>query len=164
MFGLAPKAISGAFRSVGTLFTQDKEAKGQREHTEQMQRLQAQQAEFRAITNRTWMDSVADAANRLVRPAFSYTALSLWVAAIYRQGFTWNDKDYYVFLAIVGFWFGDRMLKGAQVRKRDHAIQRAKVENPPPVAVQIDKPPKPQARSRFVFPTPARDELTSAIV
>lgn len=51
-----------------------------------------------------------DAWNGSIRPAMATIALSLWVLALYRQGFITGDWDRELIAGILGFYVADRAL------------------------------------------------------
>jgi hypothetical protein len=65
----------------------------------------------------------------------------------------WDENTQAIFSAIVGFWFGNRML----VRGQEHMAATAAVTNPPPVVVAKPSHPAPAA------PPPARRSPEAAV-
>jgi len=106
-----------------------------------------------------------DALNILVRPAITLTVFAEWIAvkailtyvaftseatlnAVARA--TWTEADQQIFIAIVGFWFGNRMLaRGQQMAATNAVINKsttvtvtpATPSSPPPPSGIIPKPP-----------------------
>lgn len=112
--------ISGVGRLWGSIF-------GSKETTEKdisREKTTAQQiaiAEAMASSRRTdFFTAFVDGMNRLVRPTFSYGTIAFFVWAVVDPvGFTVSmqalalvpDFMYGIFLTIVGFWFGGRILE-----------------------------------------------------
>jgi hypothetical protein len=104
-----------------------------------------------------------DAANTLVRPYITLIVFHVWisveVALIYygiSKGHTlaelaaavWDENTQAIFSAIVGFWFGNRMLTRAAPMAATLAVTT------PPVAKVAPAKPAPAAPARPVIPEP----------
>lgn len=58
-------------------------------------------------TGVAWLDAI----NGLVRPAYGYTALVLWLLSVHQAGWTLTAWSLDLMAVIVGFFFADRSLR-----------------------------------------------------
>lgn len=121
-----------AFEAVAGVFTENAERGAQRAADEQKALLEAYQAEFNQRTNRTWIDSFADAFNRLIRPAIVIIIISIFIIAyVSPERFTLISiamssipNGYWALLSvIIGFYFGGRM----QLKNQDFQLRQSQV-------------------------------------
>ncbi len=126
MFGMIAQGIGQIFKSGKGLYTAiagDKGAMQAGLHAEQMSVHQAYQMEWAAQAGKTgFFNGLVDAANRLVRPLYTYGMISLFIwCAIDPIAFTMfvqalavvPELMWYVLLTITAFWFGGRLLEKA---------------------------------------------------
>jgi hypothetical protein len=87
---------------------------------EQIAIQQSYEAEFSAPEKQFWFDRFVDGANRLVRPFFTYGIIALFVySVIDPHEFSINmlalsavpEMLWYIFLTIIAFWFGSRIIE-----------------------------------------------------
>lgn len=121
-----------AFEQVAGVFTENTERGAQRAADEQKALLEAYQAEFNQRTNRTWVDSIADGFNRLVRPVIVTIIISVFlIAYISPERFALISfamsavpNGYWALLSvIIGFYFGGRM----QLKNQDFQLRQSQV-------------------------------------
>lgn len=123
-------AISGIFRGIGGIVGRVFGSKEQRDKdaSEEIQlSKEIMLEEYRASANRKDFFTVfVDGLNRLVRPTFSYATIAFFVwVVIDPVQFTVSmqalalvpDFMYGIFLTIVGFWFGGRIVEKYAERK-----------------------------------------------
>ncbi|MDC8829837.1 3TM-type holin [Alteromonas gilva] len=129
-------SVSKGVETVAGVFTTNKEKDAQRTADEQMALLQSYQAEFNARQNRTWIDSIADGFNRLIRPLIVSLILFIFVIAYISPAHMAEitlamssiPDGYWTLLSvIIAFYFGGRMqLKSQQFsfnKTQAHAIK-----------------------------------------
>lgn len=119
-------AASKGVETVAGVFTTNKERDAQRSADEQMALMRAYQAEFNQRSNRTVVDAVADAFNRLVRPFIVTLVLSIFIVAYISPAHLAEislslkviPDGYWALLSIIiAFYFGGRMqLKSQQFK------------------------------------------------
>ncbi len=115
--------IMNAGKNIYTAIAGDKGAQQQALHMEQMSIHNAYQMEWAAQVGKIrFFNSLVDAANRLVRPLYTYGMISLFVwCAIDPVEFTMfvqalsvvPELLWYILLTITAFWFGGRLLEKA---------------------------------------------------
>lgn len=81
IFGGGVSVVASGVEKVAGVFKANKEKKSERTHEGDMARLEQYSAEFRQIEGRTWLDSFADAVNRLIRPALVVLVITYFVIA-----------------------------------------------------------------------------------
>lgn len=122
-----------AIESVAGVFTENAEKGAQRAADEQKALLQAYQAEFNQRVNRTVIDSIADAFNRLVRPTIVTIIISIFIIAYVNPehfaqislAMSSIPGGYWALLSvIVGFYFGGRM----QLKSQDFEFKQKQLE------------------------------------
>ncbi|NVK54147.1 MAG: hypothetical protein HWE26_00920 [Alteromonadaceae bacterium] len=129
-------SVSKGVETVAGVFTTNKERDAQRSADEQMALLQSYQAEFNARQNRTWIDSLADGFNRLIRPLIVTLILFIFVIAYISPAHMAHitlamssiPDGYWTLLSvIIAFYFGGRMqLKSQQFKFNEtqaHAVK-----------------------------------------
>ncbi len=129
-------AGANAVERVAGVFTSNSEKDAQRSADEQMALLQSYQAEFHHRENRTLVDAIADAFNRLVRPVIVILVLFIFVLAYINPehfakitlALSSIPTGYWALLSvIIGFYFGGRMqLKGHDFRFKVAQAQAVK--------------------------------------
>ncbi len=116
-------AVAKGVETVGGVFAENKEAKGQRSHQADMAILEQFSSEFRNIQGRTRWDSFVDGLNRLPRPLITLGILGMFVLAPYDPvRFLEIATAYQVMPAgfwgllsiIIAFYFGGRMQMSSQ--------------------------------------------------
>ena len=121
--GLFTGGIGGTVKDVGSVFSENKEARGQRAHDADMQVLQQFAAEFRDLTNRSWWDSFIDGLNRLPRPLITLGVFGLFILAPIdpvqflkiAQAYEAMPEGFWALLSIiVAFYFGGRLQMSSQ--------------------------------------------------
>lgn len=115
--------IMNAGKGIYTAIAGDKGAEQQALHAEQMSVHSAYQMEWAAQMGKTGLiNSLVNAANRLVRPLYTYGVIALFVwCAVDPVEFTMfvqalsvmPELMWYVLLTITAFWFGGRLLEKA---------------------------------------------------
>ncbi|MBD3671609.1 MAG: hypothetical protein HUJ29_12640 [Gammaproteobacteria bacterium] len=130
------KAVSKGVETVAGVFTTNKEKDAQRAADEQVALLKAYQAEFNEKQNRTWVDSLADAFNRLVRPLIASLTLFIFVIAYLSPehmtkitlSLSSIPDGYWALLSvIIAFYFGGRMqLKSQQFKFNESQVTAVK--------------------------------------
>jgi hypothetical protein len=114
----------GAQRLVSTVFG-DRAARERYAAEEQMAVQMGFQAEFSHRDRRTWWDSLVDGLNRLPRPLMTFGVIGLFVwAVVDPPAFSLAmlalqnvpEMLWYIFLAVIGFWFGTKMIEKAPRR------------------------------------------------
>ena len=114
----------GAQRLVSTVFG-DRTARERYAAEEQMAVQTGFQAEFSHRERRTWWDSFVDGLNRLPRPLMTFGVIGLFVwAVVDPPAFSLAmlalqnvpEMLWYIFLAVIGFWFGTKMIEKAPRR------------------------------------------------
>lgn len=127
------KAGAKAIETVAGVFTENAEKGAKRAAEEQKALLMAYQAEFNQRTNRTVVDSIADAFNRLVRPTIVTIIISIFIIAYFDpEHFTAISlamssipAGYWALLSvIIGFYFGGRM----QLKSQDFQFKRHQLD------------------------------------
>ncbi len=127
------KAGAKAIETVAGVFTENAEKAAKRSADEQKALLAAYQAEFNQRTNRTVIDSIADAFNRLVRPTIVTIIISIFIIAYFdpahfaeiSMAMSSIPSGYWALLSvIVGFYFGGRM----QLKSQDFQFKRNQLE------------------------------------
>lgn len=138
--------IPGIFKStkeVAEVFVENKEARGQRQHEQQMADAELNVAvlkqfaeEFHQRQNRSWWDSFVDGLNRLPRPLITFAVLSFFVLAplfpeqflSIAKAYELMPQGYWTLLSIIiAFYFGGRMqLKHQDMKVKGNAVQAAK--------------------------------------
>ena len=112
------KSIGGIVKSV----VGDKSAREQQASTEQMAVLAQFAAESQPRENRTWWDALVDGLNRLPRPLMTFGVMGLFVWAVVDPAefaLSMNvlqivpEMLWYLFMTIVTFWFGGKLMAGA---------------------------------------------------
>ena len=128
-------SILGGAANLAKTFVGDKAAKEVGFHREQMQIQRGYQAEFLAPEKKGFFNQLVDAANRMVRPLFTYgiVAMFIWAAidpvnfALTVQGLQIiPELMWYIMMTIIGFWFGGRLLEKAPMRVSAKEIKQAK--------------------------------------
>ena len=128
-------SILGGAANLAKTFVGDKAAKEVGFHREQMQIQRGYQAEFLAPEKKGCFNQLVDAANRMVRPLFTYgiVAMFIWAAidpvnfALTVQGLQIiPELMWYIMMTIIGFWFGGRLLEKAPMRVSAKEIKQAK--------------------------------------
>lgn len=131
--GIIDSATSG-IKKVAEVFKPNAEQSAQRDTDEQMALMKAYQAEFNTRNNRNWVDSLADAINRLVRPGLTVTIISIFFIAYFSPAHFSEitlalgavPNGYWALLAtIIGFYFGGRMQLKSQQFKFDESQAQA---------------------------------------
>lgn len=111
-------AASKGVETVAGVFTTNKEKESQRAAEEQLALMKTYQAEFNQRNNRTMVDSIADAFNRLIRPFIVVLTLSIFIVAYVSPAHMAEistslsviPNGYWALLsAIIAFYFGGRM-------------------------------------------------------
>ncbi len=124
----------GAQRLVATLFG-DRAARERYAAEEQMAVQAGFQAEFAPRSRRTWWDSFVDGLNRLPRPLMTFGVIGLFVwAVVDPPAFSLAmlalrnvpEMLWYIFLAIIGFWFGTKMIEKAPRRLQGPSLEDVK--------------------------------------
>lgn len=75
--------LSKTAKGIASIFTENKEARGQRRHESDMARLGQYAAEFRRLEDRTWWDSLVDGLNRLPRPLLAFMTIGYFLFAYF---------------------------------------------------------------------------------
>ena len=128
-------SILGGAANLAKTFVGDKAAKEVGFHREQMQIQRGYQAEFLAPEKKGIFNQLVDAANRMVRPLFTYgiVAMFIWAAidpvnfALTVQGLQIiPELMWYIMMTIIGFWFGGRLLEKAPMKVSAKEIKQAK--------------------------------------
>lgn len=97
----------------------DKAAEEAAIHNEQIELLKQFAAEFIARPRATWWDSFVDGLNRLPRPMLTFSIIGIFVWAFYDPGAfalymaamdIVPDQLWLMFMTIVAFWFGSRLI------------------------------------------------------
>lgn len=155
--GKAGKEIGEAVSGVYGTIKGDKRQIEAGIHEEQMAVLAQFAAEFAGRPPQTWWDSLVDGLNRLPRPVITFSIMGLFVWAFYdpaafsdymRAMEIVPDELWMMWLTIVAFWFGGRLVSRdlrkprlpAGAKKVVEAIARDRAEREPvpalpPVAV-----------------------------
>lgn len=124
----------GAQRLVETVFG-DRAARDRYAAEEQMAVQTGFQAEFSHRERRTWWDSLVDGLNRLPRPLMTFGVIALFVwAVVDPPAFSLAmlalqnvpEMLWYIFLAVIGFWFGTKMIEKAPRRVEGPSIEDVK--------------------------------------
>ena len=111
-------AAAKGVKTVGGVFSSNKENDAQRSSDEQMAVMQSYQAEFNQRQNRTKIDALADAFNRLVRPTIVSLVIFIFIIAYVSPKRLYDistalaliPQGYWTLLSvIVAFYFGGRM-------------------------------------------------------
>jgi hypothetical protein len=127
--------ILGGVNSIAKTFVGDKAAKEAGYHAEQMEIQKGYQAEFLAPEKVGIFNQIVDAANRLVRPLFTYGIVAMFIwAAVDPINFTMTVQAlqiipellWYIMMTIIGFWFGGRLLEKAPMRISKKEIVQGK--------------------------------------
>jgi hypothetical protein len=137
LFQLLSGGLLGKVNDISKTFFGDKAAEQANFHNEQSDIQQGYQTEFLAPEKKNWFNAFVDGANRLVRPFFTYGIIAL---------FTWASIDpisfvqtiqalavipelmWYIFLTIVAFWFGGRILEKAPAKITSAEIATMKTQ------------------------------------
>ena len=128
-------SILGSANSLARTFVGDKAAKEAGFHREQMQIQRGYQAEFLAPEKKGIFNQIVDAANRMVRPLFTYGIVAMFIwAAIDPVNFSLTVQAlqiipellWYIMMTIIGFWFGGRLLEKAPMKVSAKEIQQGK--------------------------------------
>lgn len=130
------KSVSKGVETIAGVFTTNKEKDAQRAQDEQLALLRAYQAEFNQRENRNWLDSFADAFNRLVRPIIVSLVLFIFIIAYVSPthlaeitlALSSIPEGYWTLLSIIiVFYFGGRMqLKSHQFKFNESQVQAVK--------------------------------------
>ena len=124
----------GAQRLVSTVFG-DRAARARAAAEEQMAVQAGFQAEFSHRERRTWWDSLVDGLNRLPRPLMTFGVIGLFVWAVADpSAFSLAmlalqnvpEMLWYIFLAVIGFWFGTKMIEKAPRRMQGPSVEDVK--------------------------------------
>jgi len=127
--------ILGGVNSIAKTFVGDKSAQQAGFHQEQMQIQRGYQAEFLAPEKKGIFNQIVDAANRMVRPLFTYGIVAMFVwAAVDPVNFTLTVQAlqiipellWYIMMTIIGFWFGGRLLEKAPMKISAQEIKQGK--------------------------------------
>lgn len=126
------ETVSKGVETVAGVFTANAENSAQRDSEEQRQLWRAYQSEFEKAQQRTWIDSIADAFNRLIRPFIVTIIISIFIIA-YISPSRFSEislamssvpNGYWALLSvIIGFYFGGRM----QLKTQDFALKQSQV-------------------------------------
>jgi hypothetical protein len=90
------------------------------------------QAEFGPRENRTWWDSFVDGLNRIIRPFMTFGVIGLFVWAVMEPtkfAIAMSALQHvpnmlwYIFMTIIGFWFGTKMLEKAPKEFKGPSIE-----------------------------------------
>lgn len=132
----AAEAIGNTVEKVAGVFTSNAEKDAQRSADEQMALLKAYQAEFNARENRTWIDSLADGFNRLIRPFIVTIIICIFlIAYVSPERFasitlalgSVPDGYWALLSIIIAFYFGGRMqLKSQNFKFRTSQAEAVK--------------------------------------
>ena len=126
-------AGASAVEKVAGVFTTNTEKEAQRSADEQMALLKTYQAEFNQRQNRTWVDSFADAFNRLVRPFIVSIIVFIFILAYVNPehfakitlALSAIPNGYWALLSvIIGFYFGGRM----QLKSQDFQFRQSQAQ------------------------------------
>ena len=126
-------AGASAVEKVAGVFTTNVEKEAQRSADEQMALLKTYQAEFNQRQNRTWVDSFADAFNRLVRPFIVSIIVFIFILAYVNPehfakitlALSAIPNGYWALLSvIIGFYFGGRM----QLKSQDFQFRQSQAQ------------------------------------
>lgn len=129
----AAEAIGNTVEKVAGVFTTNAEKDAQRSADEQMALLKAYQAEFNARQNRTWIDSLADGFNRLIRPFIVTIIICIFLIAyvsperfaLITTALGSVPDGYWALLSvIIAFYFGGRM----QMKSQDFKFKAAQAD------------------------------------
>ena len=124
---------AGAIKDVAEIFTPNAEKSEQRGADERMALMKAYETEFTARQGRTWLDSLVDSFNRIIRPTIATVVLvGLALAFFDPDGFlrisralTSVPDGYWALLSlIVAFYFGGRM----QLKSQDFQFKTAQAQ------------------------------------
>lgn len=124
----------GVQRLIATLFG-DRAARERYAADEQMAVQAGFQAEFGYRERRTWWDSLVDGLNRLPRPLMTFGVIGLFVwAVVDPPAFSLAmlalqnvpEMLWYIFLAVIGFWFGTKMIEKAPRRVQGPSAEDVK--------------------------------------
>ena len=151
------ESVSNAVTSVTETFRPNAEADSQRRHDSMVAAQSQYAAEFTRRTN--WFDSIIDGINRLPRPILALGTIYLFVLCFYNPvSFSAAmtalqlvpEQLWWIMLAIVGFYFGARDLKG----RRDTKVRIEQVKQVTEQIRQIEKlrPPKMVKTTPTVLP------------
>ena len=126
LFGGGLREVGDTAERIGGIFTPNAEASAQRA-ADKATSAQAQfAAEFSARERRGWFNALIDGLNRLPRPAMAYGTIGLFVYAMRDPvGFAERmqglavvpDQLWWLFGAVVGFYFGARELQYSREAK-----------------------------------------------
>lgn len=133
------REVGDTAEQIGGIFTPNAEASAQRA-ADRATSAQAQfAAEFAARERKGWFNALVDGLNRLPRPAMAYGTIGLFVYAMRDPvGFAERmqglavvpDQLWWLFGAIVGFYFGARELKYSREAKfAEPQVVQAVVDN-----------------------------------
>ncbi|MGI9492916.1 MAG: 3TM-type holin [Geminicoccaceae bacterium] len=116
-------AVAKGVETVGGVFAENKEKKGQRSHRADMAVLEQFSAEFRNVQGRTRWDSFVDGLNRLPRPLITLGILGMFILAPYdpvrfleiATAYQVMPDGFWALLSIIiAFYFGGRMQMSSQ--------------------------------------------------
>jgi hypothetical protein len=124
MFGKVASFLGGGIikgvNDLGKTFLGSKAERDAASSREQMAVMQSHGAEFNYRENRTWWDSLIDGINRLPRPILTFGTIALFIWAVVdpvefvvsMQALTVVPQMLWaIFLTIIGFWFGGKILE-----------------------------------------------------
>lgn len=124
MLNLLAKIVPGVLGNIATKTIETVKQGKNNEHDEMVERLR--QVSSYMGENRTWWDSIVDGINRLVRPAFTFGTIGLFIlAVIHPVEFHASmvslasvpDPMWIILGTIVVFWFGEKKLNGLRKPK-----------------------------------------------
>lgn len=143
MWGLLTSLFGGGISGVGNAVTGiiktiwgDKSARDMYAAEEQAAVEGEFAAEFQYRNNRTWWDSLVDGLNRLPRPFMTFGTISMFVWAIqdpHEFSISMMALDtvppmlWYIFLTIIAFWFGGKILSNAPIGSMVKSVSPAQV-------------------------------------
>jgi len=124
LLGIITSIFSGnVINSIGGVVKSifgDKSERDRYSHQQQISVQDSYAAEFMAPEKKHWFNMLVDAANRLVRPLFTYGIIIMfWWAATQPEHFVVYIKTlqivpesmWYIMWTIIAFWFGGRVLE-----------------------------------------------------
>jgi len=132
IFGGGVTAVSKGVERIGGVFTENREARGQRHHEANMATMGQFAAEFVARKHRSHWDSFVDGLNRLPRPLITLSVLGLFVYAPYDpEKFALVASAYGLIPAgfwgllsvIIAFYFGGRL----SLHRQDFEVSKASI-------------------------------------